>query len=224
MRRACLPGLAGLLGLMLLAGGSSYGADQPTTTKKADTEKHTANKPVAPEGVAPATSEKASTPAARTHLPAHFGRLGLSAEQHQQLKAVNEKYAAQIKQLEMQLGELKAKREGELHSLLSEAQKKALAEAKSLAEKIRKERRTVGTKAMAAGEERMREVKAGFKAREEQVLKGLAKRHAEAEERAKNAKAIATTPAASKAADKTAPKDAPKEQSKTQPEKQTEKK
>ena len=224
MRRVCLPGLAGLLGLALLAGGSSFAADQPTTknadapkkaetTQKSDTEKktdaakHTANKPVAPEGV-DATSSTMQHKGSRTHLPAHFGRIGLTQEQHEQLKAVMDKYSGQIKQLESQLSEVKSKRDAELHALLSEVQKKALEDARNLATKVRQEGKAASQRAMAAGAERVREVREQFKAREKLALEGLAKRK-EAQEKAKDAK-------------KADSKETPKEKSnpaETQPEK-----
>jgi hypothetical protein len=199
MSRVCLPGLPGLLGLALLAGGACFAAVQPTTknadapkkaetTQKSDTEKktdaakHTANKPVAPEGVNPAVHK-----GFRTHLPAHFGRIGLTQEQHQQLKAVMDKYSGQIKQLESQLSEVKSKRDAELHALLSEVQKKALEDARNLATKMRQEGKAASQRAMAAGAERVHEVREQFKAREKLVLEGLAKRK-EAQEKAKDAK------------------------------------
>jgi hypothetical protein len=214
MRRVCLPGLAGLLGLALLAGGSSFAADQPTTKnadatkkanteKKADAEKHTANKPVAPEGVNPASSTMEHK-GFRAHLPAHFGRIGLSKEQHQQLKAVMDKYSGQIKELETQLGEVKAKRDSELHALLSEAQKKALEEAKSLAAKAREDAKAAGQQALAAGSERLRAMGEATKARQKRIQEGLAK-FKESQEQAKNAK--------SKPDSKEAPAGTPKEKS-----------
>ena len=165
MRRVCLPGL---LGIALLAGGATFAADQPatsktpTTTTKADAQtkttdngKHTANKPVASEG----TTE--SKKAARTRLPAHFGKIGLSAEQREHMKAVMDKYAGQIKDLEVKINELKSQREGELHSLLTEAQKKAVEDAKAFAEKARqeaKEKRTAAQKALAESQARGRAI------------------------------------------------------------------
>src|SRR5580704_11096354 len=173
MRRVCLPGLAGLLGLALLAVCSAFAADQPATPKAdavkktetkttettTKTETHTANKPVA--------GEAGATEKARGHnrLPMHFGRIGLTPEQRQQMKSIEAKYAGEIKDLETKLRDVCAKQTSELHALLSEAQKKALAEAKAAAAQIREKRKEVTEKAMAAGAERVQEVRAQFDAR-----------------------------------------------------------
>jgi hypothetical protein len=129
---------------MLLAGGSSFGADQPAANKAAD-QKHTTNKPVAPEG-AKAQTTTAAEKSTKTHLPAGFGKVNLTAEQHQRAKAVMEKYAGQIKQLETQIHELRMKREGELNALLSDTQKKSLAEAKTNSQKVKEEKKAVAGK------------------------------------------------------------------------------
>lgn len=134
MKRVWLSGMAGLLGLAMLA-GSSFGDDQPTTTTKAGKQKHTANKPVAAEGAA--VTAKGSKAAAKPHLPAGFGKVNLTAEQHQRAVAVMDKYAEQIKHLESQIHDLKSKRDGELNALLSDAQKKSLADSKAMAQKMR---------------------------------------------------------------------------------------
>jgi hypothetical protein len=149
MRRVWLPGLAGLLGLMLLVGGSSFGDDQPTA-KQARKQRHTANKPVAPEG-AKATTTSAEEPgqATKTHLPAGFGKFNLTPEQHQKVTAVMERYADQIKQLESQIHELKAKRNGELTALLNDKQKQALAEAKTNSQKAKEEKKADAGKTVA---------------------------------------------------------------------------
>jgi hypothetical protein len=181
MRRVCLPGL---LGIALLAGGATFGADQPTTTKTdsqiktTDSGKHTANKPVAPEG-SKAVDE--SKKASRTRLPAHFGKIGLSAEQREHMKAVMDKYAGQIKDLEAKLSEVKAQRDGEVHALLTEAQKKAVEEAKALAEKVRKERAAAARKAIADSEGRLRDVRAGFAARQKLIQDKMAQFKADQE-------------------------------------------
>jgi hypothetical protein len=156
MTRAWLPGL---LGLMLLAGGSAFGADQPTTTNKAETKtetkkavkhKHTANKPVAPEGATTAAmSAGQSKQAQKTHLPAHFAKLSMTPEQHQKALAVMDRYASQIKLLESQIHDLRAKRDGELTALLSDTQKKTLAEAKTNSKKASAEKKVAAGKTMA---------------------------------------------------------------------------
>lgn len=201
MRRVCLPGL---LGIALLAGSACFGADQPTETKaKSEKGKHTANKPVAPEGTK-ASSE--SKKAAGARLPRHFGQIGLSAEQREQVKAVMDKYAGQIKELEAKINDLKAKREGELHSLLTEAQKKAIEEAKVREEKDREARKAASQKAMAARESQVRAVGEALKAKEKLVQEFQAKQKQAGEEKAKEAK---------EGKSKTAAKEAPKEATKT---------
>jgi len=134
---------------MLLAGGSSFGDDQPTA-KQARKQKHRVNKPVAPEG-AKATTTSAEEPgqATKTHLPAGFGKVNLTPEQHQKVTAVMERYADEIKQLESQIHELKAKRNGELTALLNDKQKQALAEAKTNSQKAKEEKKADAGKTVA---------------------------------------------------------------------------
>jgi chromosome segregation ATPase len=226
MRRVCLPGL---LGIALLAGGATFGADQPDTsknptttkadaqTKTTDNGKHTANKPVAAEGTKAVGESKK---AARTHLPAHFGKIGLSAEQRQQMKAVMDKYSGQIKDLEAKINVLKTQREGELHSLLTDAQKKAVEDAKAVAENARKEakeNRLAAQKALAERQAKGRELSAQYYTAEQKLLQEAAAKKKAAQEKAKEAK--------SKPAAKESVKEAPKTQAKdstatqTQPEK-----
>jgi hypothetical protein len=158
MKRVLLPGLAGLLGLALLA-GSSFGSDQPTpnntdktkadkkSEKKATSQKHTANKPVAQEGAKTAAMSAAKAP--KTHLPAGFAHANLTAEQHQKALAVMDKYSSQIKQLDSQIHELRTKRDGELSALLNDSQKKSLADAKANAQKARQVKKASAGKNLA---------------------------------------------------------------------------
>jgi hypothetical protein len=172
MKRVWLPGLAGLLGLALLA-GSSFGNDQPTpnntdktnadkqtstdkkSEKNASRHKHTANKPVAQEGAKTATMSAAKE-APKTHLPAGFAKANLTAEQHQKALAVMDKYSSQIKQLDSQIHELRTKRDAELSALLSDSQKKSLADAKANAQKTRQEKKASGGRKLAMENPRYR--------------------------------------------------------------------
>jgi hypothetical protein len=224
MRRVCLPGL---LGIALLAGGATFGADQPApskapTTTKADAQtkptekvKHTANKPVAAEGT---KAVKENKKAARSRLPAHFGRIGLTAEQRQQMKTVNEKYSGQIKDLEAKISQLKTQREGELHSLLTEAQKKAVEDAKALADKAReenKEKRIAAQKALAETQAKGRELSVQYYAAHQKMVQEAAAKKKADQEKAKEDK----SKTAPKESEKEAPKTPAKESTATQPEK-----
>jgi hypothetical protein len=210
MKRVWLPGLAGLLGLALLA-GSSFSADKPTTTdkqpttnkqtttNKADKHKHTTNKPVAP-GAAMATEQ--TKQAAKTHLPPNFAKANLTPEQHEKAMAVMSKYASQIKELDTQIHALRAKRDGELASLLSDAQKKSLADAKAASHQARVEKKgALASKTEAKQDPQMRAFHEAVLAREAQIGEKLAEQRA-AKEQAKNK-----------------PKQQPAQPEKTQPEK-----
>lgn len=228
MRRVCLPGLAGLVGFALLAGSSfasdqaptTKSNDQPTTTKSGvDNQKHKANKPVASEGLKSTTSANETKQTTRTHLPAGFGHLNMTAEQHQQASAIMEKYSSQMKQLETQLRDLRTKRDGELNALLSETQKKSFAEAKTNAQRVRQERRA--TRVSTSSNPKMKEVQEAFKARQAAAQKAVAAEIEGSKERANKAKTTSTT------GSKETTKEQSKEQSKEQPsqtEKQPEKK
>jgi hypothetical protein len=169
MRRACLSGLAGLLGLMLLA-GSSFGDDQ-APTKQTRKQKHTANKPVAPEGKPAATTADAAK-AHAPHLPAGFGKVNLTPEQHKKAQVVMDKYSGQIKQLRSQIDELMAKRNTELNALLDDTQKQSLAEAKANTQKMRDDKKTAGTKTATASAKKMTKTGAKFKI-DPEALKAL---------------------------------------------------
>jgi hypothetical protein len=197
------------MGLALLA-GSSFSADQPTTTNKADKHKHTTNKPVAAGAAMTADQTKQ---AAKTHLPAGFAKANLTPEQHEKALAVMSKYAGQIKDLDSQIRALRAKRDGELTALLSDAQKKSLADAKAASQQVRVEKRAalsgkaalvnkgaLASKTEAVKNPQVRELEEGFKARAAQIQANLAKRTA-------------------KEPSKDQPKQEPAQPEKTQPEK-----
>jgi hypothetical protein len=122
MRRVCV---VGLLGLLLLAARSSFGDDQAKAAKNADTHKHTTNKPATA-----ITSVGETKGTARANSPSHLRQLSVMPDQ-QKVRAVMDKYASQINQLEAQLRDLKAKRDGELRVLWSEARNRVLAEVKN---------------------------------------------------------------------------------------------
>lgn len=128
MKRAWLLGLAPLFGLMLFGGNGTYAAEDQKTQKQ------TANKPAAPAPeaktvAAAADHAKSSAP----HLPGGWAHLNLSNDQRAKAVAVLQKYAPQIKQLQMQLSDLRNKREAEMTALLTDQQRTQLAEAKAAA-------------------------------------------------------------------------------------------
>ncbi len=190
MKRVWLPGLAGLVGLALLA-GSSYSADQPTTTNKADKHKHTTNKPVAAGAAMTADQTKQ---VAKTHLPAGFAKANLTPEQHEKALAVMSKYAGQIKDLDAQVRALRAKRDCELSALLTDAQKKSLADAKAASQKARVEKRVAAnttataTTAKTTTTKVVAEQKGGFKIDPAALQRAHDAVMKEREEQAKNAK------------------------------------
>jgi hypothetical protein len=204
-----MSGLAGLLGLALLA-GASFGEDQPTTKKSG---KHTANKPVAPEGAKAAASAAEAKQASKTHLPAGFGKVNLTPEQHQKAMAVMETYAGQIKQLESQIHQLKAKRDSELTALLSDTQKQSLAEAKTNAQKakeVKKEEKKAATgKTMAKVGGRFHIDPNELKALHDQAEKNIGGGGSKAEQPSKEQKI-------KKHESKEQPKEQPKDQPSTQ--------
>ena len=171
MRRVLLPGFAGLLGLTLLAGGSSFGDDQAPATKKQ--QKQTANKPVAPESLK-ATNAGETKDATKAHLPPGFAKVNLTPEQRQKADAVNAKYAGEIKQLKAQIKELTSKRDAELSALLSDVQKQSLAEVKETSKKAREEKRAAAGKLMTGRRGHMKIDVSGLKAAHDQAVQNLA--------------------------------------------------
>jgi hypothetical protein len=128
MRNLWLFGLAGLLGLALCVATPGYAQEQ----KKTENQKtQTVQKPVAPE--------KAAEVAPR--LPAGWGRLRLTAEQHGKVIDVMKKYGAQIQDLQAQIVELEKKQHDEMTALLTDGQKKELANEGRLPARFRSFRR-----------------------------------------------------------------------------------
>lgn len=64
----------------------------------------------------------------RGQLPPNWGKIGLSEEQKQKIYQIQNKYNAEIARLEAQVKELRAKRDQEMRSVLTEEQKKRLEE------------------------------------------------------------------------------------------------
>jgi len=123
MKRAWFLGMVAVLGSTLIVGSSAFGAEQQKTGKQ------TANKPVGSDATAKAADAKNSTP----HLPRGWKELGLSTEQHDKVIAVLQKYAAQIRPLQAQIGNLRKNRDAEMAAILNDKQRTQLAEAKAAA-------------------------------------------------------------------------------------------
>ncbi len=121
MKRVWMPVLAALLGCALLAGATTYGGDDDS--KKSET--RTTKKPVAGDADKSSLASSESKP----RLPNGWGKLRLSKDQHDKVIAVMEKYQPQLRQLEQQIKELKAKQLVDMKALLNDAQKKQLAAA-----------------------------------------------------------------------------------------------
>jgi len=74
---------------------------------------------------AAAVDANAKTPA-KGRLPAHFGKLGLSDPQKQQVYTVQSKYETQLAALEEQIAALRSQRDQEIEALLSPDQRAIL--------------------------------------------------------------------------------------------------
>ena len=143
MRRVCLPGLAGLLGLALMAGGTAFAADQPGNAESRrgqedvktkndrnnDKDRNAHGEQARGRRSRPRPTSAPDSCRNRIY-PCISARIGSDRRNNSsKMKAVEDKYAGEIKELESKLDDVRAKRMSELHALLSEAQKKALAEA-----------------------------------------------------------------------------------------------
>jgi Spy/CpxP family protein refolding chaperone len=62
----------------------------------------------------------------RGQLPPNWGKLGLTEEQKQKIYQIQYKFNSEIARLEAQVKELRAKRDQEMRSVLTEEQKKRL--------------------------------------------------------------------------------------------------
>ncbi len=115
MSRACLIALLG--GMFVLAGGLSgqdTKKDDPKAVKKDD--------------------KKDDTTKLKGRLPQHWGKIGLTDTQKQQIYKIQGKYGDEIDKLEAKIKDLKSTQEKEMRAVLTPEQKKAL-EAAVLKEK-----------------------------------------------------------------------------------------
>ena len=75
-----------------------------------------------PDTKAPAASH------GRGSLPQHWGKLGLSDDQKQKVRAIRDQYRGQLNDLEQQIKELRKKERAEMEAVLTDAQKQRLRE------------------------------------------------------------------------------------------------
>lgn len=98
-----------------------------------------------PKTTAPAQpARKAPDPARR--VPIHFGSLGLTVEQREEIYAINGKYVPQIQELQAKIESLRERMMIDCEDVLTPAQKKILGEARKTAA----ERRKAAAKARAS--------------------------------------------------------------------------
>lgn len=89
-----------------------------------------------PAGTKAAQAEKSDQEKGR--LPANYGKLGLTEAQKNSIYEVQKKYKSQLDDLEKQLDALKAKRDGEVEAVLSDAQRKILKDLVDAAKEAKK--------------------------------------------------------------------------------------
>lgn len=82
----------------------------------------------APETKKGATPVPGNETVIRGQLPPYWGKLSLSDEQKQKIYQIQSKFNGEIARLEAQVKELRAKRDQEMRSVLTEEQKKRLEE------------------------------------------------------------------------------------------------
>ncbi len=98
--------------------------------KAAAKEKGESKAKTAPKAAAKAASKDESQ-AKTVRLPNHYGDLGLSEDQKEQVRAIVATYDAKIEALQQQIAQLKQKREAEAEAILTDAQKEQLAQARA---------------------------------------------------------------------------------------------
>lgn len=101
------------------------------------------------DGDPPAASESAKKSQAdvkktsrRFRLPNHYGKLGLSDEQKQQVYAIQAKFQPQFDELEEKIRLLKIERKKEIDTVLTDGQRHRLKEILQEVQRQRKERRS----------------------------------------------------------------------------------
>lgn len=105
-----------------------------------------------PAGLGPAVAlnfqtEQQPAPRPKVRLPNYYGQLGLTEVQRQRIYALQLDYGKKIDELEVQLAALRAKRDQECQAVLTQAQKKRLAEILKEREQAKATKKTVATRA-----------------------------------------------------------------------------
>ena len=147
---------ASLLGLVLLQTG--YSDEKAAPEKKADAAAKKDDSAGAPKTI-------------RVRLPNLFGKLSLTTEQQDKIKAIGSKYGPQIADLRKQLQQLEAQQEEEQQAVLSGAQKEQLNNLKQEA----KAKREAAKPAAAANDKPAAEKKPSANGSETKPLNKLGK-------------------------------------------------
>jgi Spy/CpxP family protein refolding chaperone len=117
---------------LLMTGGYPLGAQETGSAKSQTTKGKQAKKADSPAPAGDAGKTKAtgkSGPPDPTHrVPPGYGRLGLTDQQKAAIYKVQAKYSPQIRDLEKQADELRAKRDAECEAILTPAQRRQLAQ------------------------------------------------------------------------------------------------
>ena len=77
----------------------------------------------------------------KRRLPNYYAQVGLSGEQREKIYGLQMKYRTQLEELEKQIAVLKTKRDTEIHAVLTDSQKRRLAELLDAAKKKRESRK-----------------------------------------------------------------------------------
>lgn len=96
-----------------------------------------AKKTDAPKAAAKDTAGKKDRAEPRGRVPNFYGQLGLSDEQKTKIYAIQEKTDAAVAPLQKQISDLRAKEDADINLILTDAQKKQLAELTDAAKKKR---------------------------------------------------------------------------------------
>lgn len=115
-----------------------------------ETQKKEGDQPSASESAE--SSQPAAKPTRRPRLPNHYGKLGLSDEQKQQVYAIQAKYQPQLDELQEKIRALQIERRMEINTVLTKGQKQRLKEIVRQAKEQRQKRKAARESAEASTE------------------------------------------------------------------------
>jgi LTXXQ motif family protein len=140
---------------LLTTGGFPLGAQESSTAKSQTTKAKQAEQADAPAST-PTDSSTSAKPTGKTappdvthRVPPGYSKLGLTDEQKEKLYKIQAEYYSKIQNLRKQVSDMRDKREKEFESVLTNPQKRLLAEAAQQKKAVAEAKKAAAVKAAA---------------------------------------------------------------------------